>query len=106
MRRRLAPAVAGALPLALPLAFALALCGCGSPSGGGAVSSTSKAGSAAPSGTITVFAAASLRESFTTLGRQFERAYHGTRVVFSFGPSSGLATQITQGAPADVFAAA
>jgi molybdate transport system substrate-binding protein len=57
-------------------------------------------------GTITVFAAASLQESFTSLGKKFEAARPGTRVVFNFGPSSGLATQIRQGAPADVFASA
>jgi molybdate transport system substrate-binding protein len=57
-------------------------------------------------GTITVLAAASLTEAFTTLGQQFEAAHPGTKVVFSFGPSSGLATQITAGAPADVFASA
>src|SRR3954454_3932692 len=98
MRRRLVPAMAAAV-------VGLAVAGCAS-SGSGAATSTSRDGSAAPSGTITVFAAASLKESFTTLGRQFERAHPGTRVVFSFGPSSGLATQITQGAPADVFASA
>jgi molybdate transport system substrate-binding protein len=99
MRRRLVPALAAAV--------AVVLAGCGLASGNETTSSsTSKAGSTAPSGTITVFAAASLRESFTTLGRQFESARPGTRVVFSFGPSSGLATQITQGAPADVFASA
>ena len=56
--------------------------------------------------TITVFAAASLTEPFTLLGKQFESANPGTKVNFSFGPSSGLAVQITSGAPADVFAAA
>lgn len=56
--------------------------------------------------TITVFAAASLTESFTTIGRQFEKTRTGTTVKFNFGASSTLATQITQGAPADVFAAA
>lgn len=60
----------------------------------------------APSATIIVFAAASLTETFTRLGAQFEVAHPGTRVVFSFGPSSTLATQINQGAPADVFASA
>lgn len=99
---------ARALPLALVAALAgMVLAGCGS--------SSSASGSSAPSsgpaiggvsGTITVFAAASLKESFTALGRRFESAHPGTRVVFSFGPSSGLAAQITQGAPADVFASA
>ncbi len=53
-----------------------------------------------------MFAAASLKEAFTTLGRQFEAAHPDTVVVFNFGPSSGLATQIIGAAPADVFASA
>nr|WP_231933654.1 molybdate ABC transporter substrate-binding protein [Micromonospora coxensis] len=57
-------------------------------------------------GTLTVFAAASLTESFTTLGREFEAAHPGVRVTFNFAGSSALATQIVQGAPADVFASA
>ncbi|WP_084505782.1 molybdate ABC transporter substrate-binding protein [Nocardia harenae] len=60
----------------------------------------------AVSGTVTVFAAASLTETFTELGEQFEAAYPGAKVVFNFGASSALAQQIGQGAPADVFAAA
>jgi molybdate transport system substrate-binding protein len=57
-------------------------------------------------GTINVFAAASLQEAFTKLGSRFEAAHRGTKVVFNFGPSTGLAEQIGQGAPADVFASA
>ena len=74
----------------------------------GCSSSTSSpsAGSSPATGTITVFAAASLTESFTQLGKQFEATHPGDTVKFSFGPSSGLATQITSGAPADVFASA
>jgi len=53
-----------------------------------------------------VFAAASLTEAFTKIGQQFQAAHKGDTVKFSFGPSSGLATQITSGAPADVFASA
>jgi molybdate transport system substrate-binding protein len=53
-----------------------------------------------------VFAAASLTGTFTQLGKQFEAAHPGDTVKFSFGPSSGLATEITSGAPADVFASA
>ena len=64
------------------------------------------AGSSPSTGTITVFAAASLTEAFTKLGQQFQAAHKGDTVKFSFGPSSGLATQITSGAPADVFASA
>jgi molybdate transport system substrate-binding protein len=56
--------------------------------------------------TLRVFAAASLTETFTTLGKQFEKDHPDTKVEFNFGPSSGLAEQITGGAPADVFASA
>jgi molybdate transport system substrate-binding protein len=45
-------------------------------------------------------------ETFTQIGKQFEAAHKGDTVKFSFGPSSGLATEITSGAPADVFASA
>ena len=55
---------------------------------------------------ITVFAAASLTETFTELGEQFEVANPGTKVTFSFAASSTLAEQINAGAPADVFASA
>ncbi|MEU5335484.1 molybdate ABC transporter substrate-binding protein [Streptomyces asoensis] len=58
------------------------------------------------SGTVTVFAAASLKESFTALGEEFEKAHPGTKVTFSFGGSDSLAASITGGAPADVFASA
>ncbi|MFG2071495.1 molybdate ABC transporter substrate-binding protein [Nonomuraea maritima] len=55
---------------------------------------------------VTVFAAASLTETFTELGKAFEAAHPGTAVRFNFGSSATLAQQIVQGAPADVFAAA
>ncbi|WP_432058629.1 molybdate ABC transporter substrate-binding protein [Streptomyces sp. bgisy022] len=59
-----------------------------------------------PTGSVTVFAAASLEESFTVLGERFEKAHPGTKVTFNFGGSDSLAAGITNGAPADVFAAA
>ncbi|MGZ4743853.1 MAG: molybdate ABC transporter substrate-binding protein [Oryzihumus sp.] len=82
----------------------LALAACGSSA---STTATPTQGSSSPvGGTVTVFAAASLKEAFSTLGAQFEKLHPGTHVVFSFGPSSGLAQQVTQGAPADVFASA
>jgi molybdate transport system substrate-binding protein len=57
-------------------------------------------------GTVTVFAAASLTEAFGALARQFEDAHPGLAVKLNFGASSALAFQIEQGAPADVFASA
>lgn len=58
------------------------------------------------SGTVTVFAAASLTESFDQLEAAFEAAHPNVDVVLNYGGSSALATQIVEGAPADVFAAA
>lgn len=53
-----------------------------------------------------MFAAASLTETFSQLGKDFEAANPGVKVKFNFGGSSALARQINQGAPADVFASA
>lgn len=57
-------------------------------------------------GEITVFAAASLTEAFTELGTAFSEANPDATATFSFDASSALVTQITEGAPADVFASA
>ncbi|WP_245827907.1 molybdate ABC transporter substrate-binding protein [Sinomonas mesophila] len=66
------------------------------------------AGCTPPSGerSLTVFAAASLRQSFTEIGEAFEAAHPGVRVALNVAGSSDLAAQIAQGAPADVFASA
>jgi molybdate transport system substrate-binding protein len=56
--------------------------------------------------TLTVFAASSLTETFTELGKKFEASHDGVKVTFGFGGSSDLVAQIQQGAPADVFASA
>lgn len=86
------------------------LAACGGSSSAGSDSASGGAGAAGSStalrGEITVLAAASLTDAFTTLGTQFQEKNPGTTVTFSFGASSALATQITQGAPADVFASA
>jgi molybdate transport system substrate-binding protein len=56
--------------------------------------------------TLTVFAAASLTDAFTEIGRDFEAAHPGVTVAFSFGGSQNLRTQLELGAVADVFASA
>ena len=56
--------------------------------------------------TLTVFAAASLKKSFTDISEQFEADNPGTSVEFNFAGSSDLVTQLAQGASADVFASA
>ncbi|MGV9254756.1 molybdate ABC transporter substrate-binding protein [Streptomyces sp. NPDC003697] len=101
------PARRSPLVAAAGAAVLLALSACSSPGAQAPEASGSSTSSGRrPSGTVTVFAAASLKESFTTLGREFERQYPGTEVTFSFGGSDTLAASITAGAPADVFAAA
>ena len=57
-------------------------------------------------GTITVFAAASLTQTFTEIADDFEEANPSVTVELNFAGSSDLVTQITEGAPADVFASA
>ena len=91
--------LAGATVLAM-----LGPAGCG----GGSMTASPQPGtsSSGVSGTVTVFAAASLTESFTKIGKDFEAANPGAKVTFNFAGSSALATQINQGAPADVFASA
>ncbi|HSN06685.1 MAG TPA: molybdate ABC transporter substrate-binding protein, partial [Candidatus Angelobacter sp.] len=91
-------------PAALLAVAGVALSACGATTTG--TPATSTGGTDSRAGAITVFAAASLKETFTTLGHMYEAAHPGARVTFDFGASSTLATQITQGAPADVFAAA
>lgn len=89
---------AGLAGLAVTMAAA-----CGGTDDTGSGSATKPSGG---SKTVVVFAAASLTETFTALGKTFQTAHPGVTVKFNFGGSSALAQQITQGAPADVFAAA
>jgi molybdate transport system substrate-binding protein len=81
-------------PVAVLLLLALLAAGCGGDGAGGGQTE------------IKVFAAASLTAAFDRLGEQFAAANSGTRVTFNFAGSQALATQIQQGAPADVFASA
>ncbi len=55
---------------------------------------------------LVVSAAASLTDAFTDIARGFERVNPHVTVALNFGPSDGLATQILEGAPVDVFASA
>lgn len=66
----------------------------------------SKPPSPGASGKVVVFAAASLKPAFTQLGQRFHDENPGSSVDFEFAGSSELATQLTQGATADVFASA
>ncbi|MGW4399309.1 molybdate ABC transporter substrate-binding protein [Amycolatopsis nivea] len=95
------------LALVAGAAIALVASACSS---GDQPSSTPGAGSAsapAPGGsTLTVFAAASLTESFNVLGKQFEAAHPGVKVVFDYEGSSALVQKLDNGAKADLFASA
>jgi molybdate transport system substrate-binding protein len=55
---------------------------------------------------LVVYAASSLSDTYTTLGKSFEATHPGITVKFSFDGSSTLVDQLKQGAPADVFASA
>jgi molybdate transport system substrate-binding protein len=72
------------------------LAGCSDPEGAAGTSERA----------LTVSAASSLTEAFTEIGDAFESANPGVTVTFNFGSSDGLATQINEGAPVDVFASA
>ncbi len=87
--------------IAAAVALAAGACGSNEPSTLGPSTTTTGV-----TGNIAVFAAASLTESFTEIGKEFEAANPGSKVTFNFGGSSALATQINEGAPADVFASA
>lgn len=82
------------LTIVFALALAAAPAGCGS--------SDDKSGDRS----IIVFAAASLKNSFTDIGERFETDNPGTSVEFNFAGSADLVTQLAQGASADVFASA
>jgi molybdate transport system substrate-binding protein len=92
--------------LSLTLLFSLFLAACGT-----AATPEPPATSVPPTSmpepqTLTVFAAASLTDAFTEIGKSFESANPGVKVTFNFAGSQALQTQIEQGAPVDVFASA
>ena len=86
---------------------ALVLTGCGGQSGGSnAAASSPEAGAGGGDKTLRVSAAASLTQSFDQLAEEFEKDHPGVSVDVNYGGSSGLVQQLTEGAPADVFASA
>ena len=103
--RRLAAA------LVLPLAFVVA---CSSSSKPTATAPPTTAAAATTTttrlpkltGSLTVFAAASLTGAFNTAKPTLESQNPGFSLTYNFAGSNTLVTQIQQGAPADVFASA
>src|SRR3954470_7551405 len=55
---------------------------------------------------VLVSAASSLTNAFTDIGKAFEHAHAGTKLLLNFGGSGQLLQQIAKGAPVDVFASA
>ena len=90
----------------LGVAVALALTACGGSSADRSAASGSAPAGGGLTGTLTVFAAASLTDVFGRLGDRLTADNPDLEIRFNFAGSSALATQITQGAPADVFASA
>jgi molybdate transport system substrate-binding protein len=88
-----------------PIAVIVTGCGDDDASGSGETGGATTSAEALQ-GEIVVFAAASLTDAFTEIGEAFHDANPAASVTFNFGPSSGLETQIEEGAPADVFASA
>jgi molybdate transport system substrate-binding protein len=86
MSTRTTTAIASAL-----IGLGLALSGCSAP---------------ASTPTLTVFAAASMKSTFTALGQKFEAAHPGVKVTFNFAGAQTLSDQIIQGASADLFTSA
>lgn len=64
------------------------------------------ASAAAPSGSLTIYGAASLKAVLAKVKATYETANPGTTLTISTDSSSALETQIEQGAPADVFLSA
>ena len=93
--------------LILATSAVLLLAACSDSNDGGTTGTTGAGGgSGGAEAELTVSAASSLSEAFGEIGDAFEAANPGTTVAFNFGPSDGLAGQINEGAPVDVFASA
>jgi len=88
--------------LALPT---LLLVGCGT-TGSTASTAPPRSSARGPAGALTVFAAASLTESFADLQVSLRTSAPALSPTYSFAGSGALASSIRQGAPADVVATA
>ena len=95
LARAVATVLLAAALAALATAGLVAAAGCGS---------SGSSGSGSPK--LTVFAAASLNKVFPQIAAAFTRSDPGVRFTFNFAGTDTLATQIEQGAPADVYAGA
>jgi molybdate transport system substrate-binding protein len=56
--------------------------------------------------TLTIFAASSLTDAFNEIGAAFQAQNPDVTVTFNFAGSTTLVAQLTDGAPADIFASA
>jgi molybdate transport system substrate-binding protein len=101
MKPRGRPRLSARALAVVALSAVLTLAGCASSSGQDSTSS-----STGETGTMTVLAASSLTEAFTTLAHDFEAVHPHVKVKLAFDSSATLAEQVNQGAPADVLATA
>ena len=92
--------------LFLLVALCMLLASCGSSSSSNSSSSGSSTTPTPAPVTLNVFGAASLTAAFGEIKTQYEAANPNVTITYNFAGSNTLATQITQGAPADVFASA
>ncbi|HXZ04141.1 MAG TPA: molybdate ABC transporter substrate-binding protein [Ktedonobacteraceae bacterium] len=90
----------------LLIAACLLLASCGSSGSSGSSASTPSSTPTAAPVAINVFAAASLTAAFEEIKTQFQAKNPNVTITYNFAGSNTLATQITQGAPANVFASA
>ncbi|TQI68610.1 molybdate ABC transporter substrate-binding protein [Clostridium sp. KNHs216] len=101
------------LIMALVIALGTAACGA---SNGSAASSTVSAAESASSATssaaaedkveLVVFAAASMTETLTKIGEQYQKVTPNVKLTFNFDSSGTLKTQIQEGATCDLFISA
>jgi len=80
--------------IAMAMCVVLALVGCGT------------ANETAPSGELTIAAAASLTDVTAEIAEAYKAVAPNVKLTFTYGSSGALQTQIEQGAPVDVFMSA